>query len=111
MTASLTPALLRRHVDAVQERHPRERIIGIQDRGGWSGPLTFDIRGIQTQVVRVVSPLHARDLISGHHDADGLLVLVTSFDERELGADVVSRLALRQLMTPDAWSLVLDAFK
>lgn len=108
---AFTPALLQQHVRAIHAKHKKERVIGIQARSLWTGPSVLDIDGTPADVVQVLSPLHARDLITNREGSDRLLVLLTDLDGRELGTDVLCRLALRQVMIPDAWSLVVDAFK
>jgi PglZ domain len=111
MLSPLTPAVVRQHVRAIHDKRPNDRVIGIRTRGGWSGPPSLDIDGVHADVVPVVSPLQARELISDRDKQPALLVLLTDLSDEELGTDVVCRLAMRQLMIPDPWSLVIDAFK
>ena len=111
MPSALTPAVVRQHVRAIQAKLPDAHVIGIQASDMWTGPSTLDIDGREVEVVSVISPLHVRELMADRGENARPLVLLTGLTPLELGLDVVSRLAGRQLMTPDAWALVIDAFK
>lgn len=111
MASALTPAVIRQHVRAMHARLPDAHIIGIQTSDMWTGPSTLDVDGREVEVIPVISPLQVRELMEDRGQSGTPLVLLTSLTAQELGLDVVSRLAGRQLMTPDAWALVIDAFK
>lgn len=111
MPSALTPALIRQHVRDIQAKLPGARIIGIQASDLWTGPSTLDVGGNEVDVVSVISPLHVRELLAERGEDAKPLVMLTALTPQDLGLDVISRLAGRQLMTPDPWALVIDAFK
>jgi hypothetical protein len=111
MPSTLTPALIRQHVRAIQTKLPGAHIIGIQASDTWTGPSTMDVDGREVDVVSAISPLHVRELMADRAESARPLVVLTGLSPHDLGLDVLSRLAGRQLMTPDPWALVIDAFK
>src|SRR4051794_6598095 len=111
MPSVLTPALVRQHVRAIIAKFPGARIIGIHTSDSWTGSSVVDVAGTEVDVVSAVSPLQVRELMIDREDGARPLVLLTSMSARDLGSDVVARLAGRQLMATDPWSLVIDAFK
>lgn len=109
MTVVPTPAQIRAQVRAVWEKGGTARAIGIR------APLTVDVGDVlqvadaALPVARCGSVLEVRERLTAA-PADVPLVLITPLDERELGADVVARLAKRHLFAIDPWQLVKDRF-
>jgi hypothetical protein len=110
MTGVPTQAQIRAQVRAVWEKGGAIRVIGIR------APVTVDVGDVlqvaeaELPVARCGSVLEVRERLTTSPAADVPLVLITPLDERELGADVVARLAKRHLFAIDPWQLVKDRF-
>lgn len=106
-----TPAQIRAQVSAVLGKMPDARVIGIR------APLTVELGDtlrlgdVELAVARSDSVLEIRERLEGLRQGSAPLVLLTPVDEAELGADVVGRLARRQLFSIDPWQLVKDRFR
>lgn len=107
----ITPSLLRQHVRAMRELASEGRPIAVRTTSTWSGPAVLDVDGWPVDVVPLVSPLHARELLA-EREGDGRgLLLLCPFSRQDLGLDLESRFAGRTLLMLDPWTLVIDAFK
>ena len=95
---------------AVLDRVTDAKVIAIQAKTKALWPDAITLSGRPFQVRWCESPLMARealsalDEVSGEQVAPGL-ILLTPLAARELGGDVVARLARAQVFQPDAWGL------
>ena len=101
-----TLAQVREQVAAVRQKVRDAQVVGIR-ADAWDGPDTIEIADRSFRVVVCQSPLHVREELLELHDGAGL-VLLTPLSEQELGADVVARLAKRQVFDIDTWRIALD---
>jgi hypothetical protein len=101
---------------AVLERASEARVIAIQARTQAAWPDAISLSGRQFLLRWCASPLMAREALSGLEDvadkqsAPGL-ILLTPLTARDLGGDVVARLARAQVFQPDAWVMAQQLFK
>lgn len=106
-----TPAQIRAQVSAVLGKVPDARVIGIR------APLTVElgesvrIGDTELSVARSDSVLDIRERLAELADEAAPIVLLTPISEAELGADVVARLAKRQLFAIEPWQLLKDRFQ
>jgi len=106
-----TPAQIRAQVSAVLGKMPDARVIGIKS------PLTVELGDTlrlgdkELAIARSESVLEIRERLDDLAEGSAPMVLLTPVDEAELGADVVGRLARRQLFSIDPWQLVKDRFR
>lgn len=101
---------------AVLERAGDARVIAIQAmvRAAWPEAITLSGRPFRLRWCE--SSLMAREALSAIDDAEGGnaqlgLILLTPLGARELGGDVVARLARGQVFQPDAWGMVQQLFR
>ena len=119
MTAAAVPLSLPQieaQALAVLDRASDARVIAIQAKAKALWPNAITLSGRPFQLRWCESPLMAREALSMLDDAaDGQgaagLILLTPLAARELGGDVVARLARAQVFQPDAWGLVQQLFK
>jgi hypothetical protein len=110
-TAAPTFSQIKAQVAAIRQKIlPHERVIGVRAAGRWTGArLTQD--GSETfRIEQCDSPLHMRMVLQEEVDVD-MTVLITSLDERELGDDILVRLARRRLFPIDSWQIVKRLFQ
>lgn len=105
-----TPTQVRARVRAVMKKVPDGRFVGLRARPEWAGPPVLQVEGRDVRVIACPSPLALREALVANADAPGPVVLLTDRDEKELGLDVLSRLAKHQLLELDAWQVVRDLF-
>jgi hypothetical protein len=87
----------------------RGRVIGVRAQPTWTaGPLTVD--GELVRVVGCGSTLAVRAELVEQGDLSEWLVILTDRDVRDLGVDVVGRLARRRLHTLEPWMAVAASF-
>lgn len=106
-----TPAQIRAKVSAVLDKVPEARVIGIRSPLGVELGESLHIGDADLAVARGESVLDIRDRMAALADAAGPLVLLTPIPESELGADVMARLAKRQLFGIEPWQLLKDRFR
>ncbi|WP_462329968.1 BREX-2 system phosphatase PglZ [Thiohalocapsa halophila] len=110
MSVAPTPAQIRAQVAAVLDKLPQARVVGIR------APLTVEVGeslhldGRELPVARSDSVLDIRERLDALADGASPLVLLTTVDEAELGADLLARLARRRLFAIEPWQLVKDRF-
>ena len=85
------------------------RVIGVQARPEWAGPSSFPVEG-RPSGSPVPIRARGRAELSDRSDPDEWLVLLTDRDPRDLGIDVMARLARRRLQSIDAWTAVAASF-
>jgi hypothetical protein len=101
---------------AVLDRASDARVIAIQARTQAAWPDAINLSGRPFRLRWCASPLMAREALSALEDvpdeqaAPGL-ILLTPLSARDLGGDVVARLARAQVFQPDAWGMVQQLFK
>ena len=101
---------------AVLDRASDAKVIAIQAKTKALWPDAITLAGRPFQLRWCESPLMARVALSTLDDAgDGQvapgLILLTPLTARELGGDVLARLARAQVFQPDAWGMVQQNFK
>ena len=101
---------------AVLDRASDAKVIAIQAKTKALWPDAITLSGRQFQLRWCESPLMAREALSTLDEAaDGQvapgLILLTPLAARELGGDVLARLARAQVFQPDAWGMVQQLFK
>lgn len=109
--ASLSEAQVRHYVAQVRDKFPNARVIGVRTRGAWSGPATLKLRDEELPIIVGRSPLQVREALLGIDQNGGVAVLLTSLDEKDLGGDVIARLARHRLYSIDPWQVVRDLFR
>jgi hypothetical protein len=107
--AGPTLAQVREQVSAVRHKVRGAQVVGIR-ADAWDGPDTIEFGDRSFRVVVCQSPLHVREELLELRDGAGL-VLLTPLSEQELGADVMARLAKRQVFDIDTWRIALDLFQ
>ncbi|HJW55337.1 MAG TPA: BREX-2 system phosphatase PglZ [Burkholderiaceae bacterium] len=101
---------------AVLERVSDAKVIAIQAKTRAAWPESIILTGRQFQLRWCESQLMAREALSALDDAANEqaalgLILLTPLVTRDLGEDVVARLARTQVLQPDAWGMVQQLFK
>jgi hypothetical protein len=104
-----TLAQVREQVAAVRQKVRDARVIGIR-ADTWEGPERIEVGDSSFRVAVCRSPLHVREELLELGDGAGL-VLLTPLSDHELGADVMARLAKRQVFDIDTWRIALDLFQ
>ena len=101
---------------AVLDRASDAKVIAIQARTRAEWPDVINLAGRQFRLRWCESPLMAREALSSVEEvpdeqAGQGLILLTPLSARDLGGDVVARLARAQVFQPDAWGMVQQLFK
>jgi hypothetical protein len=102
---------IRARVQAVRRKVPEARAVGIQTPGRYVGER---LRADGTETYRVEqcdSPLAARVALVDEEPGVTITVLVTGLSEKDLGDDVLVRLAKGKLFTIDSWQIVKELFQ
>ncbi|MGH9322580.1 MAG: BREX-2 system phosphatase PglZ [Vicinamibacteria bacterium] len=106
----VTTGLITAQVQAVLEKDPEARVIGIETEPPADLGDSLRVRGTVFRVARCPSVLAVREELSRLEDGERLLLL-TTLDPKELGLDVVSRLAKGRLISIRPWELVKIRFR
>ena len=101
---------------AVLERASDASVIAIQAKSQAAWPEAINLSGRQFRLRWCASPLMAREALSAMEEVSDQqtrpgLILLTPLSSRDLGADVVARLARAQVFQPDAWGMVQQLFR
>ena len=104
----MTPEHLAQQVKRLCDRSPETRIVGLHAER-WLGGESIAVDGAAFSVRWCVSPLAISEQLSALSEGDRLIVL-TPLAHADLSLDVLSRFARRQLLHPDKWQLVRDAY-
>lgn len=110
MSAPLTAARLRPQLEEVRRRRPREPVVGVHHDGPWAGPEQVMVAGDVVPVRVCASTLAVREALVEAEERGGGLVVVTAEEERELGEDLMARLAGQALVRPNLARAVLGLF-
>ncbi len=105
----MTPTLA--EVRAQVEKVPGARVVGLHCSPDWQGPSEIEVGGARYRVAGARSVLEFRQHVVDTQREGLGLVCLTDLDTRELGADLVARLARRRLLSPDPWGAVKARFK
>jgi hypothetical protein len=111
MSIAPTPAQVRAQVAAVLEKATDARVIGVRAPLGMALGDTLRLDGRELRVSRTDSVLALREQLDALPEGAPPLVLLTTLDESELGADLLARLARRRLFSVDPWQLVKERFR
>lgn len=101
---------LRALVGAVVQPESSRRAIAVRSDAVWAGPDVLD-GSTPVRVVPCASPLAVRAALVDHDAADGpVLAILTPCLDRDLGFDVLARLAKGRVLPVDPYSAVLGLF-
>jgi len=101
----MTPGLIAAQLLAVLDKDPEARVVGIQAEAPADLGDSIRVRGALFRVARCPSVLAVREELARLEEGERLL-LVTTLEPKELGLDVVCRLAKRELISVNPWVLV-----
>ena len=110
MTTGPTPEQVAAQVAIIYRRRP-DKVIGIHTPGTWLGGTTLQVHGETLPVVFCPSALHISATLVSQAPDGPPQVIVTPLEERQLGLDVLARLAGRRLYRVDRWQMVRDLFR
>ncbi|WP_445151344.1 BREX-2 system phosphatase PglZ [Baekduia sp. Peel2402] len=105
LTAAQLLPLLRR----LQPRMGDSQVIGVHHHGAWAGNEQLVVDGDTYVVRQCPSLLEVHDALA-HLSNDERLVLISPFEVRELGMDIVSRFVRQDLVRPRPLLAVLSLF-
>ena len=108
--AAPTFSQIKAQVAAIRQKVPHARVIGIRAEGRWTGERLKQDGQETFRIEQCDSPLHMR-MVLQDDDGVAITVLITSLDERELGDDILVRLARRRLFPIDSWQIVKLLFQ
>ncbi len=104
-----TPVQVVRLLEHVRRKNPGVRRVGLRYAGTWTGPERVVVGGTEFRVVSCPSVLAMRETLAEAGDDEALLLL-TDREEKDLGTDVLARLAKRKLQVVDPWLVLQDLF-
>lgn len=110
MTPVWSPGELRAQVASILEKDAEATLIGVCGPPLWEGPERFEVAGVAFRVAGARSVLEFREHAVRAATAGERLVCITPVAERELGIDLVARLARRRLHSLDPWDAVKSLF-
>ncbi len=102
---------IRALVQAIRRKIPEARAVGIQSPGFWTGDRVRPDGADTYRIEQCDSSLAARIALLQEDPAVTVLVLVTNLPEKELGDDVMVRLAGRRLYSISPWQIVKELFQ
>jgi hypothetical protein len=108
--AAPTFSQIKAQVAAIRQKVPHARVIGIRAEGRWTGERLKQDGQETFRIEQCDSPLHMRMVLQDDADV-AITVLITSLEERELGDDILVRLARRRLFPIDSWQIVKLLFQ
>jgi len=111
VSAPLGEVQLRAQIASVRRKLPDARRIGLKAPSSWSGPSRIRVEDGEADIVFCRSALAVREALASHEHEDRILVVLTDRDERELGDDVLARLAKRRLLRDEPWLDVMELFR
>lgn len=96
---------IKAQVAAIRQKVPKARVIGIRASGRWTGErLKHD--GEETYLVEQCDSPLAMRIALREDSGEAIKVLITELEDRDLGEDVLMRLARRRLIPIDRWQIV-----
>ncbi|HJT78294.1 MAG TPA: BREX-2 system phosphatase PglZ [Gemmataceae bacterium] len=111
MTTSPTFGQIRARVQAVRRKVPDARVVGIRTPGRYAGERLRPDGAETYRIEQCDSPLAARVALVDEEPGVTITVLVTGLSERDLGDDVLVRLAKGKLFAIDSWQMVKELFQ
>lgn len=105
----LTLNQIRAQVSGIRQKKPANRAVALKAQERWLGPAAFNLDGLAQGIVQADSELGVREALSSHPLAS--LVLLTKMSEKELGEDVVARLAGRKVHNISSQEILRELFK
>lgn len=97
------------HIRAELEHEPDARVFAFRTMDDSWMPGEVPVNGERFRVVRAQSELAIREALV-RREGDERLAILTALDDRDLGLDVLARLARRRLLRLDPWETVRSAF-
>jgi hypothetical protein len=110
-TFAPTRRLISAQVAAVLEKEADAPAVGIRAEAPSDLGDVLQVGGRELPVACCESVLEVRERLAGLGASEGPLVIVTTLEDRELGFDVLARLAKRRLFPIDPWQLVKERFR
>ncbi len=104
----MTPEHLTQQVERLCDRSPDTRVVGFHAEQ-WLGGESIVVNDNTFPVRWCASPLAVSEQLSALAGDDRLIVL-TPLTDAELSLDILARFARRQLLHPEMWQLVRDAY-
>ena len=104
----MTPDHLAQQVKRLCDRSPDTRVVGFHAER-WLGGASIAVNENTFPVRWCTSPLAVSEQLAALAEDDRLVVL-TPLADTDLSLDVLARFARRQLLHPDKWQLVRDAY-
>src|SRR5690606_12656278 len=101
---------IKAQVAAIRQKVPQARVIGIQSLARWTGERLQQDGPHEYAIEQCDSPLEFRVALRQPTNDEVTKVLITGLEERELGDDVLLRLARRRLFQIDSWQIVRSLF-
>ncbi|GAA3213051.1 BREX-2 system phosphatase PglZ [Microbacterium terregens] len=107
---TITETALRQYVDAwLSSARRQARMLLVRGQPRWAGPAVIVVRDTPVRVVEGVSGMAALDAMRAAPD-NGVVVVLTSLTERELGSAVVLDAHRQRVSELDEWSMVPGLF-
>lgn len=110
MVGSSSSSLLAAGVSRARARYPSARVIGFQVAPGWNAGPELRAGEETLEVISCTSELEIRTRLVEAERSGALRVLLTSCPAKDLGTDVLARLAGRRLYTLNPWESLLERF-
>lgn len=98
-------------VAAIHQKFPKERVIGIRAAGRWTDERRKQDGDNTYLIEQCDSPLAMRIALHENVDHNITKVLITNLDDKNLGDDILLRLAKRRLFSVDSWQIVKSLFQ
>lgn len=108
----VTLAQLRGRVQEVLAKDPEVRVVGVRSGGSWNGPAELEMEKRRFAILDSDSVLEIREkLVELDSDPARGLILLTEKQDRDLGGDILARLAHGRLLSIEPWSIVSALFQ
>lgn len=112
MTAAApTFGQIRAQVAAVRKRAGDARVFGVQTAGRWTGQPIHEFGGETYHVVQCDSPLAMRVALQEDDPDVTARILLTNLPQKQIGADVLVRLARRKFYPVNNWQIIMELFQ
>lgn len=109
--AALNQNQLKQFVAERREGDLHAIAVGFHVPEGWRGPEEVSLDGESFRVVRAGTVLEIREALETAEREGSKLVILTELEQKDLGLDVVGRLARSRLFPIDLWSSLCSLFK
>lgn len=98
-------------IDAVLQRMPEARLIGIRSPTRRSWPETIERAGQHFRLLWSESGLELRERVAAAEAGEERLVVLTALPDEALGTDLLARFAKARLLQPNIWEMLRSAFQ